>query len=140
VVSSDCIVTDNPKIEEGGWSSVPPTQHIGRCQFGEEGGVGVDALAFKDRGGAFRERDIRGVKVARPRSGEYRGRVHAANPTPPLSGLEPDSPERRLLRVVFRLDPAILPAMSYLDGSFCCIEAHHPHGLGAGEECGVLDP
>jgi hypothetical protein len=100
VVPSNRIVADYPEIFDSGGSGLPPTQHIGRCQFVEEGGVGVDALAFKDSGGASREQHISRVEVVRPRSGEYRGRVHLGNPTPPLPGPELDSPERRLRRVV----------------------------------------
>jgi hypothetical protein len=81
VVSFDRIATDNPKIFHGGWTGVPPAKYVGGSQFVEEGGVGVDALAFKDCGGVFRERDIRGVEFYGPRSDEYRGGVHIGSPT-----------------------------------------------------------
>jgi hypothetical protein len=100
VVPPDRIVADNLKIFDGGGPGVPSTQHVSGSQFVEEGGVGVDALAFKDSGCAFRERDGGRVKVARPGRRENLGVVHVANPTPPLPDLEPDSPARRLRRVV----------------------------------------
>ena len=96
MVSSDGIVTDNPKILHSGWTGVPPTQHISGRQFVEEGRVLVDALAFKDRDSALHERHISRVKVVRPKTGEDRGRVHSGNPTPRLPGPELDSLGRPL--------------------------------------------
>jgi hypothetical protein len=80
-MSIDRIATDNPKIFDSGWTGVPPSQYVSGCQFVEEGGVGVDALAFKDRGGTFHERDSGRVKVVRPRSRKNGSRVHTGNST-----------------------------------------------------------
>jgi hypothetical protein len=93
---SDRIVADTPEILHSGRTSVPPTQHVSTCYFVEKDRVRIDALALEDGGGALRERHRGRVKVVRPRSGQNRSGVHIANPTPPLPGLEFDSPERPL--------------------------------------------
>jgi hypothetical protein len=69
-MSSDRIVASDPEILDSGGTSVPSIQHIDTCYLVEERRVGVDVLAFKDSGGAFRERDSGRVKVARPKSRE----------------------------------------------------------------------
>ena len=81
MMSTDRIVICDPNVVDGGGTGVPPTQHIGGRHFVEKGRVRVDALAFKDGGGAFRERHSGRVEVMRPRSGEDWGGVHVVNPT-----------------------------------------------------------